>query len=187
MDLSREIVETKNSDIKKSSTAALDDLRKQIRSIEQDGSLSIQNIATETGNRLDDAVKESEESTKNLVEGLEDEHKNSLASYRENINKEYNNQQDSLENYRSTLKEKFTAFFNEVQETTDHFNNQISSERELLDDQRRQTEVKFEEVNAGLDTAIETLSSSVSTNTQNISTSTKQITSTTKDIVKSQR
>jgi len=185
--LSREIVETKNSDIKKSSTAAFDDLRKQIRSIEQDGTLSIQNIVTETGNRLDDAVKESEESTTNLVEGLEDEHKNSLASYRENMTKEYNNQQDSLENYRSALKEKFTAFFNEVQETSDHFNNQISSERELLDDQRRQTEVKFEEVNAGLDTAIETLSSSVSANTQNISKSTKQITSTTKDIVKSQR
>jgi len=184
---SRENVETKNSAIKNSSTSAFDDLRKQIRSIEQDGNLSIQTIVNETGNRLDDAVKESEESTTNLVEGLEDEHKNALASYRENITKEYNNQQDSLENSRSSLKEKIITFFNEVQETTDHFNNQISSGRELLDDQRRQTDVKFEEVHASLDTAVETLSNSVTTNTQNISTSTKQITSTTKDILKSQR
>ena len=187
VEINREIVETKNADIKKSSTSAFDDLRKQMRSIEQDGTLSIQNIVNDTGSRLDDAVKESEESTKNLVEELEDEHKNSLASYKENISKEYNNQQDSLENYRSSLKEKFTSFFDEVQENADHFSDQIRSERDLLDDQRRRTDVKFEEIHAGVDNALETLSNSVTTNTQNISTSTKEITKTTKEILKSLR
>ncbi len=187
VETNRETVETKNALIKKSSTAAFDDLRKQIRSIEQDGVLSIQNIVTETGNRLDDAVKASEESTRNLVEGLEGDHKNSLASYRETVTREFSNQQDSLENYRSSLKEKFTAFFNDVQVPTDHFNDQIRGERELLDDQRRQVDVKFEEISANVNTALETLSTSVSTNTQNISEATKQITKTTKDIVKSQR
>jgi hypothetical protein len=184
VETNREVVEAKNISIKKSSTAAFDDLRKQMRTIEQDGTLSIQNIVTETGNRLDDAVKKSEEETKNLVEGLEDEHKNSLASYRENINKEYTNQQDSLEDYRNSLKEKISSFFNEVQETADQFDQQIRSERELLDDQRRQVDVKFEEVLTKLDTDVETLSSSVSTSTQNISSATKHITNTTKDIVK---
>ncbi|MHA1543307.1 MAG: hypothetical protein ACTSQH_10060, partial [Candidatus Hodarchaeales archaeon] len=183
----REIIETKNSSIKKSSTTAFDDLRKQIRSLEQDGTLSIQNIVTETGNRLDDAVKESEESTKNLVEGLEDQHKNSLTSYKETVSREFNNQQESLDSYRNSLKERFTTFFSDVQTTTDRFNDQIRNESEFLDDQRRKVDVKFEEVQANVNTTIETLSTSVSANTQNISDATKQITKTTKDIVKSKR
>ena len=183
----REIIETKNSSIKKSSTTAFDDLRKQIRSLEQDGTLSIQNIVTETGNRLDDAVKESEESTKNLVEGLEDQHKNSLTSYKETVSREFNNQQESLDSYRNSLKERFNTFFSDVQTTTDRFNDQIRNESEFLDDQRRKVDVKFEEVQANVNTTIETLSTSVSANTQNISDATKQITKTTKDIVKSKR
>ncbi|MHA2165001.1 MAG: hypothetical protein ACXAAT_03970 [Candidatus Hodarchaeales archaeon] len=183
----REIVETKNSSVKKSSTTAFDNLRKQIRSLEQDGTLSIQNIITETGNRLDDAVKESEESTKKLVQGLEDQHKNSLSSYKEISSREFKNQQESIDNYRNSLKERFTTFFSDVQTSTDRFTNQIRNESEFLDDRRDEVDEKFEEVQANVNAAIETLSKSVSTNTQKISDATKQITKTTKDIVKSKR
>jgi hypothetical protein len=187
IETSKQVIETKNSEIKKSSTIAFGDLKKQIRSIEQNGILTIQKIVSETHDKLDEAIKTSEESTKALVQGLEDEHKTALSSYRSSTTQEIDSYQNSIESYRTTLKDKFIEFFTEGQKISDHYIDQIRIDREELDNQRRNVDVRFDEVHSNFDSSFETFNSSINANIQNTGIAAKNITKTTKNIVKSLR
>ncbi|MHA1975436.1 MAG: hypothetical protein ACW98F_12585 [Candidatus Hodarchaeales archaeon] len=187
VEANQKIIRKKQSEIKSSNTAAFDDLRKQIRRIEQDGLVAIQNIVSTTNDKLDQAVKESEESSKVLVEGLEEEHKNLLAKFRTETSQKLNDQQDTLKKYSSSLQGRLDEFFTEVQRTPDQFIDKTRNEREFFDDHRRKMDVKFEEVTNSFDSSVDTLTNNVSTNSENIKTSVKQISTTTKGIIKDLR
>ncbi|MFX0086463.1 MAG: hypothetical protein ACFFAU_12405 [Candidatus Hodarchaeota archaeon] len=181
----RELIEEKRNEITSSSTAAFDELSKQISTIERDGISSIQSIINDTHQKLDNNIKASEKSTKNLIEGLEDNHKNTIAKFRGNVTQELNKNQEVLDKYRTTLKDKFSQFFDNQQESLDHFLDVNRSRRETVDNVRREIDVKFEDLSTGMDTANETLNVNVNTNTQNVTTSVKKILKTVDDVVKS--
>ncbi|PWI47479.1 hypothetical protein CEE45_11735 [Candidatus Heimdallarchaeota archaeon B3_Heim] len=187
VETNREVIKTKNSEIKRSSTAAFDDLRKQIRTIEQDGLVAIQNIVSITNDKLDQAVKDSEESTTVLVGSLEDEHKNSLIQFRSDTSQKITDHQDTLDKYSSSLQERFAEFFTEVQNTSDNFIGKTHDQREYIDDQRRKIDVQFEEVQSSIDSSVDNFKNNVTTNSDNITSSVKQITTTTKEIIKDLR
>ncbi|MFX1284303.1 MAG: hypothetical protein ACFFB5_11640 [Promethearchaeota archaeon] len=178
-----EYIEDKKSEVTRTSTAAFDDLRKQVTAIEQDGMSSIRSIVGETHHKLDENVKTSEQSTKDLIEGLEDEHKSSIAKFRANATKELNKNIEIVDNYRDNLQEKFTRFFDDQQQSLDSFLEANRNHREGVDDQRRTLDIKFEELNTAIDTASETLTMNVTTNTENVVTSVKTILKDTDDII----
>ncbi len=187
VEANKEVIKTKNSEFKRTSTSVFDDLRKQIRTIEQDGLVTLQNIASTTNDKLDEAVKESEESSKALVEGLEVEHKNSLIQYKTETSQKLSDHQDTLDKFSSSLQGRFSDFFTEVQKTSNQFIEKTRDEREYFDEQRRKMDVKFEEVQSSLDSSIDSLKNSVSTNSDNVKTSLKQVTTATKSIIKEMR
>ncbi|MHA2107367.1 MAG: hypothetical protein ACW99R_06675 [Candidatus Hodarchaeales archaeon] len=184
VEANREIIHAKNTELKRSSTAAFDDLRKQIRTIEQDGLVAIQSIVSTTNDRLDQAVKESEESTKSLVGSLEDDHKNSLIEFRTSASQKLADHQGTLDKYSSSLQDRFEVFFNEVQKNADNYIGKTRDEREYIDDQRRKMDVKFEEAQNSLDSSVDTFKNGVTANSENITASIKQISTTTKGIIK---
>ena len=187
IEASKDGIETKNDEFKRSSTAAFDDLRKQIRTIEQDGTLAIQNIVSVTHDKLDEGVKTSGESTKALVLGLEDEHKDAVRSYRTNTVQKLDSHQSTLDSYRGTLKDKFSEFFADNQKISDHYTGQLRLDREQLDEERRKVDVNFEEAQNNIESSISNLTSSVGTNTKNSLAAAKEITKATKNIVKALR
>ena len=180
----REYIEEKKSEVSRTSSAAFDDLRKQITAIEQDGMTAIQSIVGETHHKLDENVKASEQRSKELIEGLEDEHKSSIAKFRASATQELNKNSEILNDYRSNLQEKFTRFFDDQQQSLDLFIDANRTRREAADDQRRNLDIKFEELETSIDTATETLSTNVNTNTGNVTTSVKQILKDVDDVVK---
>ena len=180
----REHIETRKSEISRSSGVAFDDLRKEITTIEQESMTAIRSIIGETHQKLDENVKTSEESIKDLIEGLEDEHKNSIAKFRANTAQELNKNLDTLNEYRDDLHEKFVKFFDNQQHTLDLFIDTNRTQRESIDDQRRTLDVKLEELGTGIDTAAETLTVNINTNTGNVTTSVKQILKDVDDVIK---
>lgn len=180
----REYIQEKKSEVSRTSSAAFDDLRKQITAIEQDGMTAIQSIVGETHHKLDENVKTSEESTKELIEGLEDEHKSSIAKFRANTTQELNKNLDTLNKYRDNLQEKFIRFFDDQQQSLDLIIDANRTRREAIDDQRRNLDIKFEELGTGIDTTTETLTMNVNTNTGNVTTSVKQILKDVDDVIK---
>lgn len=180
----REYIEEKKLEVSRTSGAAFDDLRKQITAIEQNGMPAIRSIVEETHHKLDENVKVSEERTKELIEGLEDEHKSSIAKYRANTTQELNKNLDTINEYRDNLQEKFTRFFDDQQQSLDLFVDAKRTGREAIDDQRRNLDIKFEELGTGIDTAGETLTMNVNTNTGNVTKSVKQILKDVDDVIK---
>lgn len=180
----REFIEEKKSEVSRTSTAAFDDLRKQITAIERDGMGSIQAIVGETHHKLDENVKTSEQSTKELIEGLEDEHLRNIAKFRSNTAQELNKRLGSLNDYRDNLQEKFTRFFDDQQQSLDSFIDANRTRCETVDDQRRNLDIKFEELGTGIDTAAETLTLNINTNSGNVTTSVKQILKDVDDVIK---
>ncbi len=180
----RALIEEKRNEITSSSTAAFDELTKHITTIERDGISSIKTIVNNTHQKLDDNIKASEESTRNLIEGLEDNHKNTIAKFRANATQELNKNQEVLDKYRKTLKDKFNQFFDNQQESLDHFLDANRSRRENVDNSSREINVKFEEFSTGMDTATETLNVNVNTNAQNVTTSVKKIIKNVDDVIK---
>lgn len=183
----RTFIDERKKEISSTSTAAFDDLRKHISSIEQDGMTAIQSIVSETNQKLDANIKSSEESTKDLIEGLEDKHKNSIAKYRANATQEINKNQETLDSYRTTLEEKFTKFFDDQQGSLDPFLEKNRNRRETIDDLRRNMDIKFEELTVGMGTATETLNVNIDTNTQNVTTNIKQIIKNVDDVIKTMK
>jgi len=181
----REYIEEKKSEVTRTSRAAFDDLRKQITAIKQDGMSAIQSILGETNHKFDENVKASEQSTKDLIEGLEDEHKSSVAKFRANAAQELNTNLEMIDKYRDNLQEKFTRFFEDQQKSLNSFIEVNRNRRDGVDDQRRNIDIKFEELNTNIDTASETLTMNVTTNTENVITSVKTILKDTDDMIKS--
>ncbi len=183
----REFAEEKKAEVTRTSSTAFEDLRKQVTNIEQDGLSAIQSIVQNTHHQLDQNVKDSEQRTKELIEGLEDEHKSSIARYRSNATQELNRNTEMLDEYRNTLQEKFTSFFDNQQQSLDSFIDVNRSRREAVDDQRRNLDIKFEELGNTIDTATETLSTNINTNTGNVTTSVKNILRDVDDIIKTMK
>ncbi|MHA2226554.1 MAG: hypothetical protein ACXAC8_15195 [Candidatus Hodarchaeales archaeon] len=179
----REFIDDKSSELSSKSSATFGDLREQIKLIEQDGLSAIQSIVNETQQKLDDNVSSSEERTKKLIEGLEDEHKGSIAKYRANASQEINQNIEMLDNYRENLKEKFTRFFDDQQRSLDLFIDANQTKREIVDDQRRNLDVKFEEVSTTIDSATEKLNMNINTNTSNVTSSVKKILQDVDDVI----
>ncbi|MHA1214065.1 MAG: hypothetical protein ACTSPG_02140 [Candidatus Hodarchaeales archaeon] len=184
IDASREFITEKTSEISSQSTSAFEDLRKQVASLNTDSLGAISAIVQNTHHELDTAVKNSEEQSKALVEGLENDHKTQIAEFRAKSNQEMNQNLQMLEEYRNTLKEKFERFFEDQQKSLDLFIDSTRSRRENVDDIRRKFEVKLDELGNSIDTATDTLSKSVTTNTENVTTSINQILRSTEDVVK---
>ncbi len=183
----REFAEVKKTEVAQSSSAAFEDLRKQVTNIEQDGLSAIQGIVQNTHHKLDENVKDSEQRTKELIEGLEDEHKSSIARYRSSATQELIRNTEMLDEYRNTLQEKFTSFFDNQQQSLDSFIEVNRSRHEAVDDQRRNLDIKFEELGNTIDTATETLSTNITTNTGNVTTSVKNILRDVDDIIKTMK
>jgi hypothetical protein len=179
----REFIDDKSSELSSKSSATFGDLREQIKLIEQDGLSAIQSIVNETQQKLDDNVSSSEERTKKLIEGLEDEHKGSIAKYRANASQQINQNIEMLDNYRENLKEKFTRFFDDQQRSLDLFIDANQTKREIVDDQRRNLDVKFEEVSTTIDSATEKLNMNINTNTSNVTSSVKKILQDVDDVI----
>ncbi len=184
IETNRSFIDERKKEVSSTSTAAFNDLRNHISSIEQDGMTAIQSIVSGTNQKLDANIKSSEESTKALIEGLEDKHKNAIAKYRANATQEINKNQETLDSYRTTLEEKFTQFFDNQQGSLDLFLDDSRNRRETIDDLRRNMDIKFEELTTGMDTATETLNVNIDTNTQNVSKNIKQIIKNVDDVIK---
>ncbi|MFX0015649.1 MAG: hypothetical protein ACFFB2_12005 [Promethearchaeota archaeon] len=180
----REYIEGKKSEISRTSSTAFDDLRKQAIAIEQDGMTTIHSIVGETNQKLDESISISEQSTKELIEGLEDEHKLSVAKFRSNSTQELDKHLETLTEYQNNLQEKFTKFFDNQQQSLDLFVNANRKGREAIDDQRRNLDVKFEEINNSIETAADSLSMNITTNTGNVTTSVKQVLKDVNDVIK---
>ena len=183
----REFAEEKKTEVTQSSSAAFADLRKQVTNIEQDGLSTIQGIVQDTHHRLDENVKDSEQRTKELIEGLEDKHKSSIARFRSGATQEINKNVEMLDQYSSTLEEKFNSFFDNQQQSLDSFIEANRSRREVVDDQRRNLDIKFEELGTSIDTATETLNNNINTNTGNVTTSVKNILKDVDDVLKTMK
>ncbi|MHA1971526.1 MAG: hypothetical protein ACTSW1_00955, partial [Candidatus Hodarchaeales archaeon] len=184
IDANKEFIVEKTKEITTQSTSAFEDLRKQITSLNTDSLSAISAIVQNTNHELDNAVKESEEQSKALVEGLENDHKTQIAQFRAKSNQEMNQNLQMLEEYRDTLKEKFERFFEDQEKSLDMFIDSTRSRRENVDEIRRKFQIKVEELGTSIDAATETLSKSVTTNTENVTTSVKQILRSTEDVVK---
>ncbi|MHA1966454.1 MAG: hypothetical protein ACW964_01505 [Candidatus Hodarchaeales archaeon] len=185
IETNREFIDAKKKEITSTSTATFDDLRNQISSIEQDGITAIKGIINETHAKLDSNVKSSEESTKDLIVGLKDEHTNAIAKYRANATQEFNTNQETLDSYHANLQEKFNQFFDNQQGSLDLFLDSNRTRRDSVDDLRRNIDIKFEELTTGMDTATETLNVNIDTNTQNVTTNIKKIIKSVDDVIKS--
>lgn len=183
----KEYIEERKAEVSRTSSAAFNELRKQITAIEQDGLSTIKRIVRDTHDSLDENVKSSEQSTMELIEGLEDKHKGSISKFRVKSTQELNNNLEMLEEYRGTLEEKFTKFFDDQQHNLESFIEENRARREAVDDQRRDLDIKLEELNSSLDTATETLSMNINTNTENVSTSIKQILRDIDDVIKAMK
>ncbi len=184
VETNKEIINRKKSEMKSSSSSVFDNVRKQIRNIEHDGLVSLQNITSTTNERLDQVVKESEESSKALVEGLESEHKNSLLQFKSDTNERLDNHQNTLKEYSSSIKDRIELFFDETQQYSNQFMEKLRDEKEAFDDQRRKSSVKFEEAQTSIDTSVVSLQDSITSSSSNVKTSVKTITSTIKSIIK---
>lgn len=184
IETNRSFIDERKKEVSSTSTAAFNDLRNHISSIEQDGMTAIQSIVSGTNQKLDANIKSSEESTIALIEGLEDKHKNAIAKYRANATQEINKNQETLDSYRTTLEEKFTQFFDNQQGSLDLFLDDSRNRRETIDDLRRNMDIKFEELTTGMDTATDTLNVNIDTNTQNVTKNIKQIIKTVDDVIK---
>jgi hypothetical protein len=180
----RSQIEEIKSDMSRSRSTEVADIKKQITGIERDGLTAIQNIIQSTQHKLDENVRESEEAAKELVIGLEDQHKESLGKFRANSSQEFDKHLSDLNNYQENLKEKFTAFFDGQQTTLDQFIDDNRTRRESIDNHRRQLDIKLEELNRGIGSATETVSTNINTNTQNVNSSVKQIISIVDDTLK---
>lgn len=110
--------------------------------------------------------------------------KSSIAKFRANSTQEFNKNLEMLDEYRENLEDKFTRFFDDQQQSLDMFVDANRTRREPVDDQRRNLDIKFEELSAGIDTAAETLTLNVNTNTENVTTSVKQILKDVDDVIK---
>lgn len=175
VDSSRELIEAKKKEITSSSSAAFEDLREKMAAIEKEGMGEIKSIVNGTNQKLDDNVKSSEESTKVLIEGLEDKHKTALAKFRANSTHELKKNQENLENYRTELSGKFLHLFDSQQTSIDLFLDMNRSRKESVDGLRREADIKFDEINSGIGSAIETLNTNINTNTQNVTKSVEKI------------
>lgn len=163
------------SEISRTRSSDFEDLGKQISGIERDGMTALQNIVQSTHQKLDENVRVSEEATKNLVEGLEDQHKSTIANYRTEASQEFNKQLTDIEAYRENLKEKFEAFFDGQQKSFNQITSANRDHRESLDDKRRNLEIKLEESNRGIEAAIDSIKVNIDANTQNVSSSIKNV------------
>jgi len=161
------------SETSQTRSSDFEDLRKQISGIERDGLTTLQNIIQSTHQQLDENVKTSEEATKNLVEGLEDQHKRTIANYRIEATQEFNKQLSGINSYRDTLKDKFEAFFDGQQKSFEQIIDANRDHHESLDDNRRNLEIKLEESNRGIESAIDSIKVNIEANTKNVSTSIK--------------
>ena len=175
VDSNRELIEAKKREITSSSSAAFEDLREKIAAIEKEGMGDIKSIINGTNQKLDDNVKSSEESTKTLIEGLEDKHKSALARFRANSAQELKKNQRNLESYRTELSGKFLHLFDSQQTSIDLFLDTNRSRKESVDELMREADIKFDEINLGIDSAIETLNTNINTNTQNVTKSVEKI------------
>ncbi|MFX0184578.1 MAG: hypothetical protein ACFE95_15970 [Candidatus Hodarchaeota archaeon] len=180
----RSQIEEIKSEMSRTRSTEVTDIKKQITGIERDGLTAIQNIIQSTQHKLDENVRESEEAAKELVIGLEDQHKESLGKFRANSSQEIDKHLSDLNNYRENLKEKFTTFFNGQQASLDQFIDDNKTRHESIDDHRRQLDIKLEELNRGIGTVTETVSTNINTNANNVISSIKQIITTVDDAVK---
>ncbi|MHA2244753.1 MAG: hypothetical protein ACXADY_07260 [Candidatus Hodarchaeales archaeon] len=167
------------------SAAAFDGLKKEIMTLRQDSTSTIQNIIETTHHELDENVNSSEEKARGLVEGLEDEHKNEIAEFRSKASQEINQKQQLLDDYISSLKVKFTKFFDDQHQTLDHFISESRSKRETVTNIRKNLDTKIEEVSSHIDSATENFQNNLNINTQTIITSANQVIGSIDDLLES--
>ncbi|MHA2174235.1 MAG: hypothetical protein ACXACP_08795 [Candidatus Hodarchaeales archaeon] len=184
VDNQRENIKTKNQEIKIASSTAFDDLKNQMNSIAQDGIASIQNIVRETRDNLDRAIKSSEDSSQSLVDRIERDHKDSIHQYRTNVGQKFDNQANYIDQFRSSLKERFEEFFSESQRTSDSIITQLEDDANSLTDSRRSMGIKVDGVKDSVSSSTNSLKTNIEENTKKISGSVKQISSSSKDIIK---
>jgi hypothetical protein len=151
------------------------DREKEIRTLEKDAKGIIRNIIETSHHELDENVKGSDGRIEGLVDGLGDEHKNKVSEFRSKASQEIDHKQHMLDDYISTLNDRFITFFDEQLQTLEHFISDSRSKRKTVDTIRDNLDNKIEEVNSYIESATATLHDNFNINSQAIVTSANQV------------
>ena len=184
IETNRIFIKEKTTDISKQSSAAFEDLKRQVKSIENEGINGISAIVSSTHQRLDDAVKKSGEQSQKLVKELEDSHKSQINNYKGNSNQEITRNLDLINEYQSSSAEKLEKFFDAHQKSLDIFMDANVSRREVTDEIRRNFEAKFDELDKKISNAADNLASNINNNSMNINSSINQVLKTSENLIK---
>jgi hypothetical protein len=151
------------------------DREKEMRTLEKDAKGIIRNIIETSHHELDENVKGSDGRIEGLVDGLGDEHKNKVSEFRSKASQEIDHKQHMLDDYISTLNDRFITFFDEQLQTLEHFISDSRSKRKTVDTIRDNLDNKIEEVNSYIESATATLHDNFNINSQAIVTSANQV------------
>ena len=168
-------IDEKKKESSKIRDTAFNDREKEIKTLENDAKSIIRNIIETTYHELDENVKGSDGRIKGLVDDLGDEHKNKVSEFKSKASQEIDHKQQMLDDYTSTLNDKFIKFFDEQLQTLDHFISDSRSKRKTVDTIRNNLENKIEEVNSYIESATATLHDNFNINSQAIVASANQV------------
>ncbi|MFX0051558.1 MAG: hypothetical protein ACFE8U_09735 [Candidatus Hermodarchaeota archaeon] len=168
-------IDTRNEEFNQVSMTAFNDLKSEIDTFKENSLQTIIDSVETTHHQLDDNVKSSEEKVQNLIKGLEKEHESQIEEFRSKINQEANQKQQMLTDYRSTLTDKLTKFFEGQSHTLDHFIDESLTKKETVNTIRKNLENKINEVNSHIDSATGKVQDNLYLHTQNIINSANQI------------
>ncbi|MFX0183129.1 MAG: hypothetical protein ACFE95_08625 [Candidatus Hodarchaeota archaeon] len=178
-------IDEKNEEINQVSMAAFNELKSEIDRFQQNNLQTITDIVKTTHHQLDDNVKSSEEKVRNLVEGLAEEHESQIDEFRSKVNQEANQKQEMLTDYRNTLTDKLTKFFEGQSHTLDRFIDESLTKKETVNTIRKNLDNRISEVNSHIDSATGKVQDNLYLHTQNIINSANQVISYIDDLLKS--
>lgn len=181
------VIDEKRDEISRRSDVKLTDLKKEIKTLENDEKNLIRDIIERYHQELDENVKAISENVKVLVDNLGDEPKSRVFEFRSRASQDFNHRQKMIDDYMNTLNERFIKFFDDQLYTLDHFISDSRSKRKTIDLIRESLDEKIEEVSGHIDSATATLHDNFLINSQTIVTSANQVVTSIEELIKSLR
>lgn len=178
-------IDEKNEESNQVSMTAFNELKNEMVSLEQNNLQTINDIVDTTRNQLDTNIKSSEEKVQNLVGGLEEEHRSQINEFRSKVNQEASQKQQMLSDYRNSLTDKLTKFFDGQYETIDRFVDESLTKKETVNNIRNNLDNKIVEVSSHIDSATGKIQDNLYLHTQNIINSVNQVVSFIDDLLNS--
>ena len=168
-------IDEKKEESSKIRDTAFNEREMEIRTLENDTKSMIRNTIETSHHELKENVKRTDDRIKDLVDDLRDEHTNKVSEFKSKASQEIDHKQQMLDDYISTLNDKFIKFFDEQLHTLDHFISDSRSKRKTVDTIRNNLENKIEEVNSYIESATATLHDNFNINSQAIVASANQV------------